>query len=152
MSRRQRAARPATVATFPEDFPQRLERLREASGLTWREFAWALGVNLRSVHRWRAGAAPDSVYLIALFRFAAQRDLLDCLVLDCANVPDDLRELVLGTSEEPVQPGMDRPQAGDKTDGASHQGAKAPSVSTEQSGVAGRLLPGERQTGPSGPV
>ena len=28
---------------FPDDFPQALERFKEASGMTWDEIAWLLG-------------------------------------------------------------------------------------------------------------
>ena len=34
---------------LPEDFERRLERLREASGLSWRGFASALGVDPKSL-------------------------------------------------------------------------------------------------------
>ena len=40
---------------LPADFPQRLVRLKEASGLTWEEFAWALGVEIRQVLRLQKG-------------------------------------------------------------------------------------------------
>ena len=33
------------VHVFPEDFPQRLERRKEGSGLTWSELARRLGTN-----------------------------------------------------------------------------------------------------------
>ncbi len=35
---------PYLSGVLPRDFPQRLERLREASGLTWNAFADALGL------------------------------------------------------------------------------------------------------------
>ena len=37
---------------LPDDFPQRLVRLKEASGLTWDEFAHLVGVELKQVLRW----------------------------------------------------------------------------------------------------
>ncbi len=44
---------------LPDDFPQRLIRLKEASGLTWEEFADVLGVELKQVLRWTQGTKPS---------------------------------------------------------------------------------------------
>ena len=65
---------------FPDDFPQRLERLRAASGLTWRRLARELGVGVRSLYRWRAGTRPDAAHMLAIVEFATERELLDCLL------------------------------------------------------------------------
>ena len=65
---------------FPDDFPQRLERLREASGLTWRGLARELGVSVRSLYRWRAGTRPDAAHMLAIVEFATERELLNCLL------------------------------------------------------------------------
>ena len=43
---------------LPDDFPQRLVRLKEASGLTWDELAELLGVEAKTVLRWTQGAEP----------------------------------------------------------------------------------------------
>ena len=43
---------------LPGDFTQRLIRLKEASGLTWEEFAGVLGVELKQVLRWQNGTEP----------------------------------------------------------------------------------------------
>ena len=43
---------------LPDDFVQRLIRLKRASGLTWEEFSEALGVELKQVLRWRNGTEP----------------------------------------------------------------------------------------------
>ena len=45
---------------FPVEFPQRLERFKEASGLSWRGLARELCIDVRLVKRWRKGARPDS--------------------------------------------------------------------------------------------
>ena len=37
---------------FPEDFPQRLERFKEESGLSWAEIARRLGTYPYTVRRW----------------------------------------------------------------------------------------------------
>ena len=65
---------------FPGDFPQRLERLRAASGLTWRRLARELGVGVRSLYRWRTGTRPDAAHMLAIVEFATERELLDCLL------------------------------------------------------------------------
>ena len=69
-----------TGAQFPDDFPQRLERLRAASGLTWRRLARELGVGVRSLYRWRAGTRPDAAHMLAIVEFATEQELLDCLL------------------------------------------------------------------------
>lgn len=63
-------------ASFPDDFPRRIERLREASGLTWPGFARALGVSVRTVHRWRRDGRPDAAHLLALLDYAAESGTL----------------------------------------------------------------------------
>ena len=62
---------PYLSGVLPKDFPKRLERLREASGLTWNAFADALGVDKKRVHRWRRGVKPDSEAYHALVKLAA---------------------------------------------------------------------------------
>ena len=57
---------------LPDDFPKRLERLKEVSGLTWSGFARAIGVGEKQIHRWRNGAEPCGGAMHALFRFAAR--------------------------------------------------------------------------------
>lgn len=65
-----------TRASFPDDFPRRIERLRESSGLSWPGFARALGVSVRTVHRWRRGGRPDAAHLLALLDYAAESGTL----------------------------------------------------------------------------
>ena len=65
---------------FPSDFPRRLERLREALGLTWKALAKESRLNLRAIHRWRQGTKPDAPHLLLLLDFAAERGALDCLL------------------------------------------------------------------------
>ncbi len=72
---------PYQSGVLPRDFPQRLERLREASGLTWNAFADAIGIDKKRVHRWRKRkkdvkkpvkpAKPDSGGFYALVKIAA---------------------------------------------------------------------------------
>ena len=61
---------------FPQDFPERLDRFREAAGLTWRELARRLKINARSVRRWKAGTRPGPGHLVSLFNLAAAKGVL----------------------------------------------------------------------------
>ncbi len=51
-------ALPCGSGRLPQDFPRRLDRLKRASGLTWDQFAEALGMETKQVLRWRKGAEP----------------------------------------------------------------------------------------------
>ena len=52
-SRSPASSSPTRAAPCPRTSPKRLERLWEASGLTWNEFADAGGIDKKRVHRWR---------------------------------------------------------------------------------------------------
>ena len=58
MGRRQERVYHVEPEEFPQDFPERLDRFRQAAGLSWRELARRLKVNARIVRRWKAGAKP----------------------------------------------------------------------------------------------
>ena len=65
---------------FPDDFPQALERFKEASGMTWDEIAWLLGTTAATLYRWRnKGVRPSTRYLLALYDLAADRGLVHLL-------------------------------------------------------------------------
>ena len=51
-------ALPCGSGRLPPDFPQRLDRLKRASGLTWDQVAEVLGMETKQVLRWRKGAEP----------------------------------------------------------------------------------------------
>ena len=56
---------------FPEDFPQRLKRFKEESGLSWAEIARRLRVDRETVRRWRKkGVHPTGEHLMALLALA----------------------------------------------------------------------------------
>ena len=61
---------PLQGAVMPEDFPQRLERLKKASGLTWRGMARAIGIDYKILLRWRKGTVPNGGSMLSLFLFA----------------------------------------------------------------------------------
>ena len=61
---------------FPRDFPQRLARLLEASGLTGPELARRLGADPETVRRWQDGRTrPNAEHLAALSRLAEAQGL-----------------------------------------------------------------------------
>ena len=64
---RQRTHHRRRTYPFPDDFPQRLKRFREASGLSWAEMARRIGTNALTVRRWREdGIRPNARHLLAL--------------------------------------------------------------------------------------
>ena len=64
---------PYQSGVLPEDFADRLHRLKEVSGLTWNGFALAIGVDRKQVRRWRKkGVEPCGGAMHSLFRFAAR--------------------------------------------------------------------------------
>ena len=72
---------PGLSGDLPVDFPDRLVRLKEASGLTWEEFAGVLGVELKQVLRWQNGTEPCG-------------GAYHCLVLLAAWIPGGLHILM----------------------------------------------------------
>ena len=57
---------------LPPDFPDRLRRLKEASGLTWSGFAAAVGVDYKQMYRWhKEDVEPSGGAMFALFDFAS---------------------------------------------------------------------------------
>ena len=57
--------------SFPGDFGERLERLREMTALSWREFAELLSVTPRGLLKWRRGGPPSGAYLWAILELAS---------------------------------------------------------------------------------
>ena len=56
---------------FPKDFPERLKRFKEESGLPWAEIARRVGADVESVRRWKEGRArPNAEHLAALYALA----------------------------------------------------------------------------------
>ncbi len=63
---------PPGVALLPEDFAQRLEALKERTGLPWERMAVCMGVDPRQLWRWRRGASPGGGAMLSLVRFATR--------------------------------------------------------------------------------
>ena len=63
---------PVESGVLPEDFPKRIVRLKEASGLSWRGMARALGVDPKQLRRWRRGVEPAGGAMLSLLRFASR--------------------------------------------------------------------------------
>ncbi len=70
MERQQRTKR-TRKCPLPEDFPQRLERLKDASGLGWKALSRRIGVDYGRVKAWRRGMEPNGGAMLAVCRFAA---------------------------------------------------------------------------------
>ena len=58
------------VYLYPNDFPRRLERLKEESGLTWADLARRLDTPALNLWRWRNGIRPSRRHLFALLNLA----------------------------------------------------------------------------------
>ena len=56
---------------LPGDFPQRLDRLRRATGLTWNGFADALGADRKQALRWKEGTEPCGGAMLSIVCLAA---------------------------------------------------------------------------------
>ena len=67
---------------LPADFPDRLERFKDASGLTWRSLARILGVSPYRLRQWRKrGVAPSSAHLFWLLTLAESMGLRDGILM-----------------------------------------------------------------------
>ena len=85
MGRRQQWVYHVEPSRFPSDFPERLERFREAAGLSSRGLARRLRVDSRMLRRWRKGTQPAPGHLVALFNLAAEMGLLHILLPSVGN-------------------------------------------------------------------
>ena len=68
---RQRIHHTRETYDFPADFPERLVRFKEESGLTWAELNRRLGTDPHTIRRWRdEGVRPSTRHMIALLDLA----------------------------------------------------------------------------------
>ena len=73
---RQRNRYTSVTYALPEDFPQRLKRFQEESGLSWSEMARRLGTYRHTVWRWAEGRArPNYQHRKALMELAGSMGL-----------------------------------------------------------------------------
>ena len=64
---------PYQSGVLSPDFKDRLERLKEASGLTWSAFSQTIGVDRKQVRCWRRkGVEPSGGAMESLYRFAGR--------------------------------------------------------------------------------
>lgn len=61
---------PQDIDRLLRNFPARLNRIKEASGLSWSGLAVALGVDRKRVRLWGKGAEPRGGSMLSLFHFA----------------------------------------------------------------------------------
>ena len=58
---------------LPADFPDRLERFREAADLSWSGLAAAIGVDYKQMYKWRRGGVePSGGAIHSLYLFASR--------------------------------------------------------------------------------
>ena len=68
---RQRIHHSRITYDFPDDFPERLKRFKEESGLPWAEINRRLGIHPQTMRRWRRGQSrPDTRNMVALLNLA----------------------------------------------------------------------------------
>ena len=68
---RQRIRHSRRVYALPDDFPQRLKKFREESGLSWAEMARRIGTYPLTIRRWRDdGVGPTLRHQMALLALA----------------------------------------------------------------------------------
>ena len=85
---RQRIHHGRTVYVLPDDFPQRLKRLKQKSGLPWAEIARRIGTSPYTVWRWvEAGVRPHWRHQMALLALA--EDLGLAHILTAWTLPDE---------------------------------------------------------------
>ena len=83
---------------FPPDFPQRLTRFKEASGLSWKALARLLGVRPYRIWKWRKkGVSPSPAHLFLLLTLADAMGLRDGILM-CLE-----RDLPEGVNPEAVR-------------------------------------------------
>ena len=61
-----------SLPPWPEDFGERLERLKEMAGLSWRELADFLGVTQRGMLKWRRGGKPSEANYWAIMELSCR--------------------------------------------------------------------------------
>lgn len=99
MSTRVRVHRPV-VSELPEDFGERIEEFRVASGLGVRSLARLLGVRPYRLREWRRGVPPSSGHLFALITIAETMGLRSILVRPEWDLPRGLDLNAAGSRQD----------------------------------------------------
>ena len=94
---------PMESGVLPDDFGRRLERLKEASGLSWRGLARALGADPKQLGRWRKGVEPCGGAMHSIHRFAYGIPGGTEILMD-----DDLQLGLFDEEEREDEDGVDR--------------------------------------------
>ena len=89
VSARTRVHRPV-VSDLPDDFGERIEEFRVASGLSVRSLARLLGVSPYRVREWRRGVVPDSRHLYLLLLTAGRMGLREVIERPGDDLPDEV--------------------------------------------------------------
>ena len=75
---------------FPPDFPARLTRFKEASGLSWRAIARMLGVSPSRLRQWRnKDVLPSLDHFCLLLLIAERMELRKILLWHERDLPQD---------------------------------------------------------------
>ena len=61
---------PPGTSILPDDFPVRLQLLKDATGLTFHQLGEKIGVDPRQIRRWMKGAVPGGGAMYSLTQFA----------------------------------------------------------------------------------
>ena len=99
---RKRTRHRRTVPSYLDGFPEKLNLLKDASGLSWAELARRIGTNTLTVRRWRAGTHPNSQHLLALMDLAGKLGLANILTTNCS--PHDVKAISSRPSNQAGQP------------------------------------------------
>ena len=101
---RQRVHHGRTVYVLPNDFPQRLKRFQEASGLPWAEIARRIGTSPYTVWRWvEGGVHPHFRHLMVLLKLAEELGL--AYLLTDWRLPEKVQDETLEQSVSPRRRG-----------------------------------------------
>lgn len=84
-----RIHRPPVRACLPQDFPGRIVRLQQSTGLSWRALARLLSVRPLRLRQWRSGrAVPNAAHLFRLLTIAEGMGLREGILMRPEDMPE----------------------------------------------------------------